>query len=153
MWFNAIIRAKPYQFLNNIYKKYYRCCTTVVSSCREMLGLFLLRASLLSFITYFIIIFFENAFKKQKMINFRKVRTKSSQCGPYELGYTCATMKITISYKIFLLIYKNFPSSDCKLKFVYMKLESLVIANQHVAVNLLFSLVHTARHMQRAAFA
>ena len=27
------------------------------------------------------------------------MRTKSSQCDPYELGYTCATMKITKSYK------------------------------------------------------
>ena len=33
-----------------------------------------------------------------------------------------------------LVNLKNFPSTDCKLKLVYMKLESLVIANQHVAV-------------------
>ena len=72
------------------------------------------------------------------MINRRKVRTKSSQCDPNELGYTRATMKITKSYKKikFKLILKNFPSSNCKLQLVYMKLESLVIANQHVAVNM-----------------
>ena len=83
------------------------------------------------------------------------MRTKSSQCDPDELGYTCATMEITESYKKlnFSLIYKNFLSSDCKLKLAYMKSESLVIANQHVAVNMSISLVHTARHMQRASFA
>ena len=62
---------------------------------------------------------------------------KSSQCDPNELGYTCATMKTTKGNKKvnFWLIQKSFPSSDCKLQLVYMKLESLVIANQHVAVN------------------
>lgn len=35
----------------------------------------------------------------------------------------------------FELTNKNFPSSNCRLQLVYMKLESLVIANQHVAVN------------------
>ncbi len=65
-----------------------------------------------------------------------KVGIKSSPCGPNELGYTCATMKITNSkINIFYLIYKNFLSSDCKLQLVYMKSESLVIANQNVAVN------------------
>jgi len=54
---------------------------------------------------------------------------------------------------IFSLIYKNFRSSDCKLKLAYMKPESLVIANQHVAVNMSISLVHTARHMQRVSLA
>ena len=38
------------------------------------------------------------------------------------------------------------PSSDCSLQPDYMKLESLVIANQHVAVNTFPGLVHTARH-------
>ena len=39
------------------------------------------------------------AIKLQSMISWRKVRTKSSQCDPNELGYTCATMKITKSNK------------------------------------------------------
>ena len=38
------------------------------------------------------------------------------------------------------------PSSDCSLQLDYMKLESLVIANQNVAVNTFPGLVHTARH-------
>ena len=37
-------------------------------------------------------------------------------------------------------------SSDCSLQLDYMKLESLVIANQNVAVNTFPGLVHTARH-------
>ena len=39
--------------------------------------------------------------------------------------------------------------SDCRLKLAYMKLELLVIANQHVAVNTFPGLVHTARHTMR----
>ena len=41
---------------------------------------------------------------------------------------------------------KTSPSSDCSLQLDYMKPESLVIANQHVAVNTFPGLVHTARH-------
>ena len=37
-------------------------------------------------------------------------------------------------------------SSDCSLQLDYRKLESLVIANQNVAVNTFPGLVHTARH-------
>ena len=41
---------------------------------------------------------------------------------------------------------KNGPSSDCRLKLACMKLELLVIADQHAAVNTFPGLVHTARH-------
>ena len=37
-------------------------------------------------------------------------------------------------------------SSDCSLQLDYMKLESLVIADQQAAVNTFPGLVHTARH-------
>ena len=46
--------------------------------------------------------------------------------------------------------YKTGPSSDCGLKLVHMKVESLVIANQKVAVNTFPGLVHTARHTTKA---
>ena len=46
-------------------------------------------------------------------------------------------------------IPKNGLSSDCRLKLAYMKLESLVIADQHAAVNTFPGLVHTARHTMR----
>ena len=37
-------------------------------------------------------------------------------------------------------------SSDCGLQLAHMKSESLVIADQHAAVNTFPGLVHTARH-------
>ena len=47
-------------------------------------------------------------------------------------------------------IPKNGLSSDCRLQLACMKLELLVIANQHVAVNTFPGLVHTARHTMGA---
>ena len=44
------------------------------------------------------------------------------------------------------LIPKRCLSSDCRLQLDGMKSESLVIADQHVAVNTFPGLVHTARH-------
>ncbi len=41
-------------------------------------------------------------------------------------------------------------SSDCSLQLDCMKLESLVIADQHAAVNTFPGLVHTARQMMKA---
>ncbi len=46
-------------------------------------------------------------------------------------------------------IPKSHPSSDCRLQPACMKLESLVIADQHAAVNTFPGLVHTARHTMR----
>jgi len=43
-------------------------------------------------------------------------------------------------------IPKSRPSSDCTLQLECMKPESLVIADQHAAVNTFPGLVHTARH-------
>ena len=45
---------------------------------------------------------------------------------------------------------KSRLSSDCRLKPACMKLELLVIADQHAAVNTFPGLVHTARHTMRA---
>ena len=47
-------------------------------------------------------------------------------------------------------IPKNDLSSDCRLKLACMKMELLVIADQHAAVNTFPGLVHTARHTMRA---
>ena len=46
-------------------------------------------------------------------------------------------------------ILKSCLSSDCSLQLENMKLESLVIADQHAAVNTFPGLVHTARHTMR----
>ena len=48
------------------------------------------------------------------------------------------------------LIPKSRLSSDCTLQLEYMKVESLVIVDQHATVNTFPGLVHTARHTMRA---
>ena len=45
---------------------------------------------------------------------------------------------------------KHSLSSDCRLQLACMKLELLVMAGQHTAVNTFPGLVHTARHTMRA---
>ena len=72
----------------------------------------------------------------------------SNHHAPYVLGNTRATMAGTKGSKTATLskTQKTGPSSDCSLQLDYMKPESLVIANQHVAVNTFPGLVHTARH-------
>jgi hypothetical protein len=66
----------------------------------------------------------------------------------YVLGYTRATMACTEGSEAvkWSQSQKAGLSSDCRLQLAYMKSESLVIANQHVAVNTFPGLVHTARH-------
>lgn len=80
----------------------------------------------------------------------------SSPHGPYGLGHTRATMGITMGSKAVRRSEsgKRRPeSSDCALKLGNMKLESLVIADQHAAVNLYPGPVHTARHTLGIGFA
>ena len=72
----------------------------------------------------------------------------SNHHAPYGLGYTRATMVVTEGSNPAKVSepQKSHLSSDCSLKLDCMKLESLVIANQNVAVNTFPGLVHTARH-------
>ena len=76
----------------------------------------------------------------------------SSHHAPYVLGCKHATMagtegcnpaRVSESHKAGL-------SSDWSLQLDSMKLESLVIADQHAAVNTFPGLVHTARHITKA---
>ena len=78
----------------------------------------------------------------------RKVGMTSSHHGLYAQGDTRATMGCTEgSDAVMWSGSQKAPlSSDCSLQPDYMKPESLVIANQHVAVNTFPGLVHTARH-------
>ena len=66
----------------------------------------------------------------------------------YVLGYTRATMVCTKGSEVVKRSksQKTDPSSDCRLQLAYIKMESLVIAGQHTAVNTFPGLVHTARH-------
>ncbi len=50
------------------------------------------------------------------------------------------------------LITKSRLSSDCTLQLGCMKLESLVIVDQHATVNTFPGLVHTARHTMGVGF-
>ena len=86
--------------------------------------------------------------KEQPVTNRRKVGMTSSQHGPYVQGYTRATMAGTKRRKTarWSKSQKTGLSSDCSLQLESMKLESLVIADQHAAVNTFPGLVHTARH-------
>ncbi len=72
----------------------------------------------------------------------------SSHHGPYELGYTRATMVGTEGCKPARgsQSQKTGRSPDWSLQLDSMKSESLEIANQNVAVNAFPGLVHTARH-------
>ncbi len=72
----------------------------------------------------------------------------SNHHAPYDLGYTRATMALTKGREgaIRSQPQKECPSSDCRLQPVCTKPESLVIADQHAAVNTFPGLVHTARH-------
>ena len=78
----------------------------------------------------------------------RKVGTTSNHHAPYDLGYTRTTMAVNRGKQDREVEPnpKNGPSSDCRLKLACMKLELLVIADQHAAVNTFPGLVHTARH-------
>ncbi len=82
------------------------------------------------------------------MTNRRKVGTTSSHHGLYVLGYTRATMVGTDGCKPARgsESEKTDRSPDWSLQLDSMKSESLVIANQNVAVNTFPGLVHTARH-------
>jgi hypothetical protein len=82
----------------------------------------------------------------------RKVGTTSNHHGPYVQGYTRTTMAITTGRNAARRSqsFKDGPSSDCGLQLAHMKVESLVIANQKVAVNTFPGLVHTARHTTKA---
>ncbi len=76
----------------------------------------------------------------------------SSPHGPYVWGYTRATMAGTEGSDAarWRQSHKAGLSSDCSLQLDCMKLESLVIANQQVAVNTFPGLVHTARQARKS---
>ncbi len=82
------------------------------------------------------------------MIYRRKVRITSSRHDPYGLGYTRVTMATTKGSNGASRSesQKSCLSSDCSLQLESMKLESLVIVDQHATVNLYLGLVLPARH-------
>jgi hypothetical protein len=83
----------------------------------------------------------------------RKVGMTSSQHGLYAWGYTRATMTGTEGCNPARgsQSQKTGLSSDWGLQLDPMKVESLVIADQHAAVNTFPGLVHTARHTTKVS--
>ena len=77
----------------------------------------------------------------------------SSQHVPYIQGNTHPTMEPTMgSDGVTPSQSSKRPlNSDCRLKFACMKPESVVIANQQVAVNTFSLLVHTARQASKVS--
>ncbi len=75
----------------------------------------------------------------------------SSPHGLYVQGYTRATMAGTMRCQVARRSQsqKTGLSSDCRLQLACMKLESLVMADQHAAVNTFPGLVHTARRITK----
>ena len=82
----------------------------------------------------------------------RKVGTTSNHHAPYDLGYTRNTMAVNNRKRRREpeQTPKNGLSSDRRLQPACVKLELLVIADQHAAVNTFPGLVHTARHTMGA---
>ncbi len=72
----------------------------------------------------------------------------SSHHGPYDLGYTRATMGGTKGSEVARRSksQKTVLSPDWSLQLDSMKLESLVNVDQNATVNTFPGLVHTARH-------
>ncbi len=75
----------------------------------------------------------------------------SNQHGPYVQGYTHDTMAGTEGSQIarWSQSHKTGPSSDWGLQLDPMKLESLVKADHHAALNTFSGLVLTARQVKR----
>lgn len=75
----------------------------------------------------------------------------SSPHGPYDQGYTRATMDGTMGSDTarWSESQKAILSSDWSLQLDSMKLESLVIVDQNATVNTFPGLVHTARHTMK----
>ena len=77
----------------------------------------------------------------------RKAGMTSNHHAPYILGYTRTTMARTKGSQAARRSksHKDRPSSDSRLQPACLKLELLVIADQHAAVNTFPGFVHTAR--------
>ena len=78
----------------------------------------------------------------------------SSHHGPYDQGYTRATMAYTKRSDLARASgpHKVCRSPDWSLQLDSMKSESLVIVDQNATVNTFPGLVHTARHTMGVGF-
>src|SRR5512137_1018749 len=106
MWFNSKQRAEPYQPLTwsrPVQRSAFpaigvahRCCMAVVSSCREMLGEVAQRGNPSPPVASIWL----GTLEELPVTSRRKVGMTSSPHGPYGLGYTRATMAMTMGSQV-----------------------------------------------------
>src|SRR5262245_22571587 len=120
----------------------------VVSSCREELGYVPQQPQP----SYLVATIQLGTLGRLPALSRRKVGTTSSHHDPYVQGHTRATMGGTKGREPARgsQSQKAALSSDWSLQLDSMKLESLVIADQHAAVNTLAGIVHSTRPKMRA---
>ena len=156
MWFNSKQREEPYQILTSLWPVFNRTFSSeqrrqVVHGCRQLVswdvGLSPATSATLIVSCYHLV---EHSSETARVNREEGGDDVKSSC-PLCLGlHTCYNGKYReMQYREVELNFKTCLSSDCRLKLAYMKLELLVIANQHVAVNTFPGLVHTARHTMR----
>ena len=149
MWFNSKQRADPYQSLqyteNNGYALYFGI--QALHGCRQFVAWAVglsprTNATLLTSV-YFDTIPFHTASDIRE-----EGEDDVKSAWPLWVGlHTCYNGNDKRrQHGNIEQIPKSFLSSDCSLQLENMKLESLVIVDQHATVNLYLSLVHTARH-------
>ena len=150
MWFNSKQRAEPYQSLqyteNNGYALYFGI--QALHGCRQFVAWAVglsprTNATLLTSV-YFYTIPFHTASDIRE-----EGEDDVKSAWPLWVGlHTCYNDgSKRQQYGDMEQIPKSRRSSDCSLQLENMKMESLVIVDQHATVNLYLSLVHTARHI------
>ena len=153
MWFNSKQREEPYLDLTSpalplIGKVPSGTGRQVVHGCRQLVswdvGLSPATSATLIVSCYHLV---EHSSETARVNREEGGDDVKSSC-PLCLGlHTCYNGKYKeTQYREVEQNSKTCLSSDCRLKLAYMKLELLVIANQHVAVNTFPGLVHTALH-------
>ena len=162
MWFNSIVREKPYQFRQGVAwlssVRVVRCALekkrrngrnpylhlliyiykrTMQAFFAKIFFRLILIIKVLKYFNILLLILNKKIFKKRK-------RLRSSRHGPYKLGYTRVTMIVPKRGKnvSWSRSQKSNLSSNCRLKLACMKSESLVIVDQHATVNILGPCTH-----------
>src|ERR1051325_10337969 len=127
-----------------------RCCMAVVSSCREMLGEVPQRAQPSPLVASIQL----GTLRGLPVISREEGGDDVKSSWPLRAGlHTCYNGGDNgMQWSNPAQISKSRLSSDWALQLEPMKLESLVIADQHAAVNTFPGLVHTARHTMGVGF-
>ena len=151
MWFNSTQREEPYQVLTS--------CDAHRNMCflrdAETGGAWLSSARVVRCWVKsrnernpYVQLLRKSTLDRLPLTKRRKAGMTSNHHAPYIPGYTRTTMAKTKGSNTarWSKSHKSRPSSDCRLQLACTKLELLVIADQHAAVNTFPGLVHTARH-------